>query len=56
MIGLPELLVILLIILVIFGGSRLAGLGKGVGGAIRAFKDEVTDADEKKKDDAARKV
>ncbi len=39
--GLPELIVIFLIIMLIFGTSRLAGLGKGLGQAIRGFKDEV---------------
>jgi sec-independent protein translocase protein TatA len=39
--GLPELLVILVIIILIFGSTRLAGLGKGLGQAIRGFKDEV---------------
>lgn len=39
--GLPELIVIFVIILLIFGTSRLAGLGKGLGQAIRGFKDEV---------------
>lgn len=48
--GLPELLVILVIIMLIFGTSRLAGLGKGLGQAIRGFKDEVspTDKDEER--------
>lgn len=36
-----ELLIVLVIVLVLFGGSRLAGLGKGVGRSIREFKDEV---------------
>ncbi len=40
-IGLPELIIILLVVLVLFGGSRLAGLGKGVGRSIREFKEEV---------------
>jgi sec-independent protein translocase protein TatA len=43
--GLPELLVILVIILLVFGTSRLAGLGKGLGQAIRGFKDEVGPGD-----------
>ncbi len=38
-IGLPELLIILAIIIVVFGANRLPGLGKGIGGAIKNFKD-----------------
>ncbi len=38
-IGVPELLIILAIIIVIFGANRLPGLGKGIGSAIRNFKD-----------------
>jgi sec-independent protein translocase protein TatA len=41
--GMPELLVILVIIVLIFGANRLAGLGKGLGQAIRGFKDEMSD-------------
>lgn len=41
-IGPWEALIVLLVVLVLFGGSRLAGLGKGVGRSIREFKDEVT--------------
>jgi sec-independent protein translocase protein TatA len=48
--GLPELLIILAIIIIIFGASRLAGLGRGLGQAIRGFKDEVkTDEDKDQK-------
>jgi len=39
--GVPELLIIAFILVLIFGTSRLAGLGKGLGQAIRGFKDEV---------------
>jgi sec-independent protein translocase protein TatA len=42
-IGLPELLIILAIIIVIFGANRLPGLGKGIGGAIRNFKSGIKD-------------
>ncbi len=42
-IGLPELLVILAIIVIIFGGSRLPELGRGIGGAIKSFKDGIKD-------------
>ena len=44
-IGLPELLIILLVALLLFGGSRLARLGKGVGRSIREFKEEVKSAE-----------
>ena len=37
--GIPELLVILAIIVLIFGASRLPELGKGLGKGIKNFKD-----------------
>lgn len=37
--GLPELVIILVIVVVIFGGSRLPQLGRGIGSAIKNFKD-----------------
>ena len=37
--GLPELLVILFIIILIFGANRLPEIGRGIGKAIRNFKD-----------------
>ncbi|MDR0482097.1 MAG: twin-arginine translocase TatA/TatE family subunit [Cellulomonadaceae bacterium] len=40
--GWQELVVILIILVVIFGGTRLAGLGKAVGKTVREFKEEVT--------------
>jgi len=52
--GLPELLVILAIIIVIFGANRLPGLGRGIGSAIKNFKDEFKDKDDKEKDDDKR--
>ena len=46
-----EWIIILAVALLLFGGSRLAGLGKGVGRSIREFKEEVkTDEVEAKKD------
>ena len=45
-IGLPELLIILVIIILIFGANRLPEIGKGIGRGIRNFKDATKD-DEK---------
>jgi sec-independent protein translocase protein TatA len=53
--GLPELLVILAIIVVIFGANRLPGLGRGIGDAIRGFKEGIK-TDEDDKDDKTRKA
>jgi sec-independent protein translocase protein TatA len=50
--GLPEILLILAIALLIFGPSKLADLGKGLGEGIKNFKSAVKDGeegDEKKK-------
>jgi sec-independent protein translocase protein TatA len=46
--GIPELILILAIILLLFGTSRLAGLGKGLGQAIRGFKSEIDPKDQDK--------
>jgi sec-independent protein translocase protein TatA len=50
--GLPELLIILAVLILIFGASRLSGLGKGLGQSIRGFKEEMRkmDTDEKPKE------
>jgi sec-independent protein translocase protein TatA len=37
-IGLPELIMILLVLLLVFGASRLPEIGKGLGQAISNFK------------------
>ena len=55
--GLPELLIILAIIIVIFGANRLPGLGRGIGDAIRGFKEGIkTDDDKDEKHDKNRKA
>lgn len=38
-IGLPELVIILVIIILIFGANRLPEIGRGIGRGIRNFKD-----------------
>jgi sec-independent protein translocase protein TatA len=39
--GLPELLILLAIVVLIFGVNKLPKLGKGLGEGIRNFKDSV---------------
>jgi len=43
--GLPELIIILVIILLVFGANRLGDIGSGLGKAIRGFKDSVSGKD-----------
>ncbi|MGN6186362.1 MAG: twin-arginine translocase TatA/TatE family subunit [Thermoanaerobaculia bacterium] len=45
--GLPELLVILVIVVVIFGASKLPQLGRGLGEGISNFRDGLKGKDEK---------
>jgi len=52
-IGLPELGIILLIILLIFGPKRLPGLGKQIGTGMREFKDSITGKDGGEDENAA---
>ena len=49
--GVQELVVILIIVIVLFGGSRLAGIGKALGTSMREFKEEVNrnESDDEKK-------
>jgi sec-independent protein translocase protein TatA len=42
--GMPELIVILVIVLVIFGANRLPQLGEGLGKAIKGFKKGISDS------------
>jgi sec-independent protein translocase protein TatA len=51
--GWPELLIILVVAILLFGGSRLAGIGKGTGRAIREFKEETQGLREADKQKAA---
>ncbi len=43
--GLPELLVILLVCLLLFGPHRLSEIGKSLGEGIREFKKAVKESD-----------
>jgi sec-independent protein translocase protein TatA len=44
-IGMPELIVILVILLVIFGARRLPEIGSGLGQGIRNFRSSMKDAE-----------
>jgi sec-independent protein translocase protein TatA len=48
--GFPELIVVLLIVIVIFGANRLPGLGRGIGSAIKNFKDGLKDDKDEERD------
>ncbi len=48
--GLWELLLILAILLVIFGTSRIGDLGSSLGKAIRGFRESLKDEDSQDKD------
>lgn len=50
--GLPELVLILLIVLVIFGAGRLPELGANLGKGIRNFKKSISDTEAQIKGDA----
>ncbi len=44
-IGFPEIILIVVLALVLFGGGKLAGVGKALGKSIKDFKNEVKDDD-----------
>ena len=48
--GMPELIIILVIIVIIFGAGKLPEIGAGIGKGIRNFKDAT------KNDDAAKSI
>ncbi len=52
--GMPELLIILAIILLLFGSTRLPQLAKGLGKIIREFKKGANETDEPEELDAPR--
>lgn len=51
--GTTEIILIVVLALVLFGGGKLAGVGKSLGKSIKDFKNEVKDdkAEEKSKED-----
>jgi sec-independent protein translocase protein TatA len=59
-IGVPELLIVLVIVILIFGVGRVAGIGKELGNTIRGFREGLKGDEEKKpaeeKDDEGKKA
>ncbi|MFP4348154.1 MAG: twin-arginine translocase TatA/TatE family subunit [Thermodesulfobacteriota bacterium] len=49
-IGMPELIIILVIILIIFGAGKLPEIGAGMGKAIKNFKSATSENDKAEKD------
>lgn len=45
-IGMPELIIILIIILIIFGAGKLPEIGSGIGKGIKNFKKATTEPSE----------
>ena len=45
-IGMPELIIILVIIFIIFGAGKLPEIGKGVGKGIKNFKNSLSGKDD----------
>jgi sec-independent protein translocase protein TatA len=44
--GMPELVIIMVIVLIIFGAGRLSEIGGAIGKGIKNFKKSVNDPDE----------
>lgn len=49
--GMPELIVILVIIVIIFGAGKLPEIGSGIGKGIKNFKEATKKEESKKIDD-----
>ena len=45
--GMPELIIIMVIILIIFGAGKLPEIGEGMGKAIKNFKDSTSEIEQK---------
>jgi sec-independent protein translocase protein TatA len=53
--GAPELLIILGIVVVLFGATRLTDIGKGIGRGIREFRREMKEGKEEEEEAEAAK-
>ncbi len=55
-IGFPELMIILVIIMIIFGAGKLPEIGSAFGRSIKNFKTSMRDAEEAEKEEASAEV
>lgn len=55
-IGMPELLIILVIVVLLFGTRKLPELGRGLGSGIRNFKNSMKDGEKQAELDAGSPV
>ena len=55
-IGLPELTILLVIVLVVFGAGKLPAIGAGVGKSIRNFKNAVTESDKNPEEEKSQEI
>ena len=53
--GMGELIIILIIAVLLFGGKKLSGVGKALGQSIREFKEEVKGDKEEAKEETETK-
>lgn len=47
--GLPEMIIILIIVLVVFGANRLPQLGEGLGKSIQSFRKAMKEGQDKER-------
>ena len=55
-IGLPELSILLVIVLVVFGAGKLPAIGAGIGKSIRNFKNAVTESDKNSEEKESQQI
>lgn len=53
--GLPELIVILVILMIVFGVGRLTDIGPALGRSIRGFKKGLSEGEEKENSEESKK-
>jgi sec-independent protein translocase protein TatA len=55
-IGLPELTILLVLVLIVFGAGKLPAIGAGVGKSIRNFKSAVSDSDKNSEENESQQI